>query len=61
MCLEACRNSEIKREGEKYFLIDPYAALVIRENHFGALLVAHYWVMHMEVFLRSEVCKACPV
>lgn len=61
MSLEACRNSEIKHEGEKYFLIDPYAALVILENQFGTLLVAHYWVKHIEVFLRSEVCKVCPV
>lgn len=61
LCLEACGNSDIKQEGEKYFLTDPYAASVTHENQFGTLLVAHYWVLHMEVFLRNEVCKVWPI
>lgn len=40
MCLEACRNSEIRQDREKDFLTDPCGSLVIHEKQFGTLLVA---------------------
>lgn len=51
--LKACRNSEIKIERGKYFLIDPHGSIVIHEKQFDTLLTAHCWVIYIEEFFQK--------